>query len=282
MNVSVSCSLVLYKTDKKDIIKIIKCLSNEKIIDVIYVIDNSPFSSFFIIDNINLNNKIIYIHNPKNPGFGAAHNIAIKQTMDLGFKYHFVVNPDIYLKEDVIFQMIDFMEKDTAVGMMMPQILNLDGTIQNLPKLLPSPMSILLRKVKRPKKLYDKFINKYELRTVKSDQIYNTPILSGCFTLLNLKAIEKVGGYDDKYFMYFEDWDLSRRVHQHFKTVYFPKVSVYHGYDSGANNNIKLFKIFLKSAMAYFNKWGWFFDEDRSIKNKKTLLQFNEVNSNRG
>ena len=74
--------------------------------------------------------------------------------------------------------------------------------------------------------------------------------------------------------MYFEDWDLSRRMHRHYKTLYFPKVSVYQGYDSGANKNLKLFKIFIKSAMHYFNKWGWFFDKERESMNKKALSQF--------
>jgi len=74
--------------------------------------------------------------------------------------------------------------------------------------------------------------------------------------------------------MYFEDWDISRRVHQKFKTVYFPKVSVYHGYESGANKNKRLFKIFIKSAKSYFNKWGWAFDSDRRKINKTTLSQF--------
>ena len=84
-----------------------------------------------------------------------------------------------------------------------------------------------------------------------------------------------VGIFDDKFFMYFEDWDLSRRMHLHYKTLYYPIVSVYHGYDSGANKNLKLFKIFIKSAIHYFNKWGWFFDSQRNKVNKAVLDQFN-------
>ena len=158
--------------------------------------------------------------------------------------------------------------------MMMPQILNLDGSIQSLPKLLPSPFSILLRKIKKPASLYQKFIDEYELRNVPKNKIYDAPILSGCFTLLNLEAIKKVGFYNDAYFMYFEDWDLSRRIHQHYKTIYFPVVSVFHGYDSGANKSIRLFKVFINSAITYFNRWGWFFDPERNEINKRALSQF--------
>ena len=85
---------------------------------------------------------------------------------------------------------------------------------------------------------------------------------------------KEVGVYDDRFFMYFEDWDLSRRMHQKYKTIYYPKVSVVHGYESGANKDKRLFKIFVKSAIYYFNKWGWFFDSERNKINKKTLQQF--------
>ena len=131
-------------------------------------------------------------------------------------------------------------------------------------------------KIKIPIVFYDRFIDRYELRSVPEDKVYNSPVLSGCFTLLNLKAIKEIGMFDDKYFMYFEDWDLSRRMHKVYKTLYYPKVAVYHGYNSGANKNIKLFFIFIKSAVYYFKKWGWFFDKERKTVNKNALLQFNK------
>lgn len=237
----------------------------------LYLVDNSPTDELKILVT---DLRIEYIHNPTNPGFGASHNLAIQKAMIFGAKYHFIVNPDIYFRGDVIMPMVNYMANDMTIGMIMPQILNRDGSIQNLPKLLPTPFSILKRKIKKPRVLYQKFITEYELREVPEDSIYNTPVLSGCFTLLNLDAIRKVGMYDDTFFMYFEDWDLSRRMHQHYKTIYFPKVSVIHEYESGANKSKRLFTIFVRSALTYFNKWGWFFDSDRNRINQKALNQF--------
>ena len=262
-----TASIVLYNSNIFEVEKIILKLASCRV----FLVDNS------LTDHLNvLANKpnIEYIHNPSNPGFGAAHNIAIKKAVEEGSKYHFIVNPDIYFEGEVVSTMVTYMENNNSIGMMMPQILNLDGSVQFLPKLLPSPWSILLRKFKRPNSLYQKFINQYELRFVAQDKIYNAPILSGCFTLLNLKAIQEIGRYDDNYFMYFEDWDLSRRMHKKYKTIYFPLVSVYHGYESGANKSFKLFKIFIHSAFTYFNKWGWFFDKERIQMNIKALSQF--------
>lgn len=268
----INLSIVLYNTSAEDIQNIFKSLDFVKSSYKLYVIDNSPSNT--LISFFEGKKNIEYIHNPTNPGFGASHNIALKKTLEDNIPYHFVINPDVYFTSDVITPMVEHMAENAKIGMMMPQILNLDGTAQHLPKLLPSPLSLFLRKIKQPKIIYDSFIERYELRNVPDHQIYTAPILSGCFTLFNAKALRDVGLYDDRFFMYFEDWDISRRVYQKFKTVYFPKVSVYHGYESGANKNKRLFKIFVKSAQSYFNKWGWFFDRERDKINQITLNQF--------
>lgn len=236
-----------------------------------YLVDNSPDDK---LKDCVIGSNIIYIHNPSNPGFGAAHNVGIDNAINWGSVYHFVINPDVSARGEVIKPMIDYMEANPNVGMLMPEILNNDGSSQNLPKLLPTPFSILLRKIKFPTFIYRKFINQYELQSVPKDQIYQAPILSGCFTLFRIEALKKIGLYDDRFFMYFEDWDISRRMNEKYQTIYYPKVSIYHGYESGANKSLHLFKIFVKSAFSYFNKWGWFFDKHRSKVNRQTLSQF--------
>ncbi|MET4081169.1 GT2 family glycosyltransferase [Pedobacter sp. UYP30] len=268
----INLSIVLYNTSEEDIQNIFRSLEVVKSPYKLYIIDNSPTDKLlsFFKDKI----TVEYIHNPSNPGFGASHNIALKRTLIDNIPHHFVINPDVYFKQDVITEMVEYMSADSDIGMMMPQILNLDGTVQHLPKLLPSPLSIVLRKIKQPMFLYQPFIERYELRNVPNEQVYVAPILSGCFTLFSANALREIGLYDDRFFMYFEDWDISRRMNERFKTVYFPKVSIYHGYESGANKNKKLFKIFVNSAKAYFKKWGWFFDRDRGKINKITLNQF--------
>jgi GT2 family glycosyltransferase len=72
--------------------------------------------------------------------------------------------------------------------------------------------------------------------------------------------------YDDAFFMYFEDWDLSRRMHKQYKTIYFPKVSVVHTYESELIKVKKLFMIFISSAVTYFNKWGYFMIQNENNK----------------
>ncbi|RZJ79381.1 MAG: glycosyltransferase [Flavobacterium sp.] len=254
-------------TASKNVIDAILSLSLEI---ELYLVDNSPTDK---LKGLSVDSRVIYIHNPTNPGFGVAHNIAIKKAIGCGSRYHFIINPDIELKKSVL-PMIEYMNKHSDVGMMMPKVLNKDGSIQNLPKLLPQPFWIFRRKLSRIDPFSSEFMNKYELRSVPKNQIYDVPILSGCFTLLRLEAIKEVGMYDGNFFMYFEDFDLSRRMHKKYKTLYFPEVSVIHGYEGGANKSWKLFKIFIQSMITYFNKWGWFFDKERKQFNNATLAQF--------
>ncbi len=268
----ITASIVLYETNFLEIKNLLDFLflKNNVIVDLI-VIDNSKENK---LDQHFSNYKFIkYIHNPSNPGFGASHNIAIINSIATKSKYHFIINPDIKIETDILTPMINYLEENPDVGMMMPKILNLDGSIQFLPKLLPNPFWIFRRKIKKIDPSHKSFISKYELRDYSNDINLNVPIISGCFTLLRLDAIKEIGMYDEKFFMYFEDFDLSRRMHQQYKTIYFPKVSVYHGYEGGANKSFKLFKIFITSMIKYFNKWGWFFDNERKVINIIALKQ---------
>jgi len=268
---NLSVSLVLYNPKEQDLKRL---FDSFKIVETklwFIVVDNSP---------TDLAKKIVnefgceYIHNPQNNGFGGGHNIAMKLAMERNFKFNLILNPDIYFKYDVITEMTNLMNSDDRIGLLMPEILNEDLSIQFLPKLLPSPFDLLKRKINWSKSLYYKHLSKIELRYVSKEVVYNSPIISGCFMMVNLNAIKNVGLFDEKYFMYFEDWDLSRRIHMHYKTLYYPCVSVIHGYESGANKNVKLFFAYLNSAFRYFNKWGWLCDKERLVINSRAKSQF--------
>lgn len=268
----VTASIVLYKQTYAEIKSLLLDVDQSEI-NVLFIIDNSPIDTFK--EEIRKNYPTIeYIHHPANPGFGAAHNIAIRKAIAMGSSYHFVVNPDILLREKTVESMVDFMEKNSDVGMAMPQVLNPDETIQYLPKLLPTPISFFKRILYRKFGFFSSFISKFELRFVSPSLVYDTPIISGCFTLFRVSALKEIGLYDDRFFMYLEDWDISRRMNAKYRTVYFPKASVVHGYAAGSSKSFRLFKVHLRSIRLYFGKWGWLFDKKRVNINRCTLDQF--------
>lgn len=269
----INCSIVLYNPNYSKIHKTIKCVLASPLLNKLYLIDNSEINIFFN-EIKEYGDKVIYIFNNNNLGFGKAHNIAIKDTIARNIKYHIIINPDVYFDNDVIEKMYQYFEDNNELALAMPKLLNINNSIQTLPKLLPTPLSLVYRFLFKKFNLFKNYIEKYELRFVNQDIIYETPIISGCFSFFNLKLLKSNFLFDEKYFMYFEDWDLSRRISQKYKAIYYPSVSVYHEYESGANKNIKLFFIYINSAIRYFNKWGWFFDFYRIKKNDETLSQF--------
>ena len=105
----------------------------------------------------------------------------------------------------------------------------------------------------------------------------NVPVITGCFSLIRMSVFNELEKYDERFFMYFEDTDLSRRIHERFKTLYYPKVNVFHGYERGAAKSFTLFLVFIKSAIIYFNKYGWFIDKERDVINKKVLTSLKSI-----
>ena len=100
----------------------------------------------------------------------------------------------------------------------------------------------------------------------------NVPYLSGCFMFLRTEALKKIGLFDENIFMYGEETDLCRRlIEGGYRTIFFPKVHIFHHFAKGSHKTWRLTKIGVESAIYYFNKWGWFFDEKRKKINKQIL-----------
>ncbi len=89
---------------------------------------------------------------------------------------------------------------------------------------------------------------------------FELPVVSGCFMFCRSKALKEVNGFDDRFFMYFEDVDLSRRIGENYKNLYLPGVKITHGFNKASYKSLKLMKAHIASAVKYFNKWGWFLD----------------------
>lgn len=267
-------SIVLFKNDREEIKKAIQCVLNTKHLSTLFLIDNSPTDN---LKNLSNDCRVEYIFNSKNIGFGAAHNISLKKSIHSGAKYHLIMNPDISFDENALESIRNYMDHNLEVGVLMPKILSYDGQKQYLPKLLPSPWNLLIRKIPLPSFFKHKLLCKYELRLLPDDKPSQVAIISGCFAFFRIETLKTIGFFDEKYFMYFEDFDISRRSIKHGYNMFYPEVSIYHGYDSGANKKFHLTKIFLKSAFTYFNKWGWFFDRDRIAINENVIKLLNKI-----
>jgi GT2 family glycosyltransferase len=273
MTNSLSVSIVLYNTERDDIFKCLRSLERYSALVQIYVIDNSPTNA---LEACFRPANVIYTHLPSNPGFGAAHNVGLAASQAAGFSYHLVLNADVSFETDVLTPMLAHMAAHPQVGQMMPRVDNADGSIQRLCKLVPTPADLLFRRF-LPRRLKDANNRRFELHNSGYDRVMFVPYLSGCFMLLRNSAIAEIGGFDERFFLYPEDIDLTRRMAERYDTIYFPAVSVTHQHGAASYKSLKMLGIHLANLARYFNKWGWVRDPVRDRLNARTLAQFDPL-----
>jgi GT2 family glycosyltransferase len=260
-----NASIVLYKHSVSEIVPLVETLLQSGVVAHVYLIDNSPVEEK---EFKKLN--ATYIFNDRNLGYGAAHNIAIRQTIHQQCPYHLVVNPDIAFDTSILEKLIKFMESNSEIGSAMPKVLYPDGRVQYLCKLIPSPFDLIFRRF-LPNSWTRKRMDQFELRATGYNQIMDVPYLSGCFMFLRSKALEEVGLFDERFFMYPEDIDLTRRIHSKYRTIFYPEVQVIHHHAQGSYKSGRLLYIHISNMIQYFNKWGWVFDGERRSINKEVL-----------
>ena len=91
---------------------------------------------------------------------------------------------------------------------------------------------------------------------------------------LRVSSIKEVGIFDERFFMYPEDIDLTRRIHRRYKTIFYPNVSVIHRHEKASFKSLKMKLIHVINMIKYFNKYYWFLDLERLKINKNILNQF--------
>lgn len=260
-------SIVLYRPNWVQISSLTQSLLLCDAVHAIYWIDNSPT----ITDQLPiLSDKIHYIFNQKNLGYGAAHNIAIRESIYDNIPFHLVINPDIIIQPDTLSILLSFIQQYSEVGLVMPKVIYPNGELQYLCKLLPTPFNVFGRRF-LPKRWIQRINEKYELRHTGYNHLMNVPYLSGCFMLMRTKAVQKARLFDERFFMYPEDIDLTRRIHRDYLTIYYPYTTIIHNHEKASYRSGKMLWIHIVNMCRYFNKWGWFYDPERKLINNIVL-----------
>ncbi|QZT36859.1 glycosyltransferase family 2 protein [Halosquirtibacter xylanolyticus] len=273
----ITASIVLYNTPISEITLTLTTLKGAKRLKHIYIIDNSTSP---ILDKSDYEDDFTtYIFNSKNIGYGRAHNIAIRKALKEKNSYHVVLNTDIEFSSQVINELGEYMDQNIEVGQIMPKIVNIDGSNQYLCKLIPSPLDLFARRF-LPKSIFKQKRKLFTLENANYNSVMNIPNLSGCFMFLRASTLNDIGIFDERFLLYAEDVDLTRRIHSKYKTIYYPKATVTHYAKHESYTNYKVMIIHISSLVKYFNKWGWFNDEQKDDINTVTLNNYTSINNN--
>lgn len=172
--------------------------------------------------------EVKVIANNKNLGFGKANNLGLKIASG---KYLLMLNPDTIVAEDTFTKMISFFENNPSVGLAGCKILNPDGTLQlACRRSFPGPWTSFC-KVTGLSNLFpnSRLFAKYNLTYLDENQTYEVDAISGSFMMMRKEVYEKIGGFDEQFFMYGEDLDLAYRVQKEgYKVYYFHETQIIH------------------------------------------------------
>ena len=270
--------IVTYNTEQEELNRILNCFKKIKLKFKLWISDNSEKDILRnFIENFS-DDRIKYIFNNSNKGFGAGHNIVLQKLIEENEKseFHLMINADVFFEENTIEKIIAYMRKNSDIGQIGPRIYESNGEINRSCRLLPTPLNLIFRRFFPVKSIVEKMDYSYEMKWYDYKSTIEVPILSGCFIFIRTDILKDIGVFDERYFMYMEDYDLCRRIGKKYKVVFYPKVNIVHKHGKASYKSRKMMIVHRKSAIKYFNKWGWIFDKERKIKNRKCIQEYNK------
>jgi GT2 family glycosyltransferase len=206
--------------------------------------------------------QLHFLHGHANVGYGVAHNLLLNGT---GADYQLVLNPDVELASDALGNAVRWLDANPDVVAAAPAVRRPDGTPDFLCKRYPAVFDLFLRGVAPPflRRLFSRRLERYDLRDVidpaSETPVPGMPVMSGCCMLVRRKAIDATGGFDPKFFLYFEDYDWSVRLNRIGQTAYLPAFRIVHHGGGAARKGWKHVHWFVRSAFRFYGKHGWRF-----------------------
>ena len=196
--------------------------------------------------------EVTLLTQEENRGFGAGHNKVLPL---LQSDYHVIVNPDIRITSDVIGALAAVLDTHPDVSMITPKILNTDGTEQFLPKRKPRVRYMLAGRLEKFSKRMARLRNEYTMKNEETGKPMEIEFSTGCFSMIRTDVFRKLGGFDERFFMYLEDADLTLRARKFGKALFWPEVSVIHGWERSSAKKLKFLWIHMNSMKKFIKKW---------------------------
>ncbi len=262
----VNVSIVTYHTAEDELHACLRSFIDNKNVGRIDIIDNGSEERLAEFFQRNYPERVNYIPN-NNTGYGAAHNIAMRLSIAEDADYHLVLNSDVYFEPSALDRCIAYMDANPSVGQLIPAVTFPDGSYQPVCHPLPSPWDLIAHRF-IPRSLNRKARDRYEMRCYDLSKPLNVPYHHGCFLLMRCAALSEVGLFDERFFMYPEDIDITRRIHASFETIYYPEATIVHAHRAESRTNYRLLWIHIVNMLRYFAKWGFFIDPERRRINR--------------
>ncbi|RLC35941.1 glycosyltransferase family 2 protein [Candidatus Falkowbacteria bacterium] len=205
--------------------------------EIIVVDNNSQDNSREFLEN-NFGNKIKLINNKTNKGFGAGNNRGARTAMG---EYLFFLNSDTLINNDIFKQIENYLINNKEVGILAPELKLKDGCRQ------PDVFG-------RFPNIKNTIFNKLSVNATCNDQ--DIDWVSGAALVIRKNLFAQLKGFDENFFMYFEDIDLCKRIKElGYKIMVLPEISVVHLGGASFSDFNKKKKFYYQSQDYYFKKY---------------------------
>ncbi len=251
--VDISAIIVTYRHDPEEVRAAVESFLNTSLTVSLTVVDNDSGDGYAEQLQSVLPEGVMLIPSGRNGGFGYGNNVGLKHAPPA--RYMLFLNPDVVVHEGTLEALVDYMESHAEVGAVSPKVLNTDGSLQPLNKREPTVLDLFLRRVAPG--LCSERMARYTMMDAGYDAPCEVEFMTGCFMLIRADVLQEVGGFDERFFMYLEDADLTRRIRGVAKTMYWPGATITHRWHRGSHRSLKLMGVMVHSIWIYFNKWGW-------------------------
>lgn len=212
-------------------------------------------TEIFVVDNHSRDKSVPYLSNHfhdvnyvesnHNLGFARGNNIAIRQSVG---EYVLLLNPDTFVTEGSIRQVLDFMDAHPKAGGVGVRMYNTNGTVaMESRRGIPTPVVSFLKMCGNSKRYY--------MSHLSWDEPAQIEIISGAFCMLRRQALEQIGLLDETFFMYGEDIDLSYRLLKGgWENWYVPAKIVHYKGESTHKSSFRYVHVFYQAMLIFFRK----------------------------
>ncbi len=172
--------------------------------------------------------EVQFIQAGTNLGMGGGNNLGLARARG---KYLVVMNPDTIALPDTWRRLYDYMEANQSVGVVGPKQFNPDKSVQISCYRWHSLLTPLYRRTFLGAWFGQKDLDRFLMADFDKNSIREVDWLLGSFLFIRAEALRRVGNFDDRFFLYFEDTDLCRRFYRAgFKVVYNPQAQIIHNH----------------------------------------------------
>lgn len=249
-------SIVIVNWNVRDFLK--KCLSS-----IYETVKNMNFE-IFVVDNNSSDNSVEMVRkefpqvhiivNSENLGFARANNLAIKKCKG---EYILILNPDCQLQQGALSFLVNYLEGHKNVDVVAPKLVYSDGSLQRSCRHFPSLLSDFFESIFLSELFpHNSFLNRYYMGLWNHSYTKEVDQLFGACFLIKKTCLDKVGIFDEQFFMYYDEIDLFYRIKKaKGRIVFYPDAVVVHHANKSSNQIFMLSRYWMyHSRILFFNK----------------------------